>query len=215
MERIVSDVKPSRRYNSTRRQEQAARTRDAVLTAARHRLLTEGYAATTVAAVAEDAGVSVETIYKAFGGKAGLVRAIWERSLGGRGSVPAPVRSDAMSARETDAATILRAWGKLAGEVGSEVVPVLRLVQSAAHSDPAMATLLAESDAFRLTRMRHNARRLMRAGGLRAGISLAEVTDVLWTFSSTEMYELLVLRRGWSAARFGRFVGDAMVAALV
>jgi hypothetical protein len=78
-----------------------------------------------------------------------------------------------------------------------------------------MRRLLDEMDADRLRRMTDNARRLRDAGHLRPGITLEEAADVLWTYSSAELYELLVLRRGWSAKRYGRFVGRAMTKALL
>jgi AcrR family transcriptional regulator len=215
MELIVTDVKTSRRYDSSLRKRQAELGREAVLAAARERFLADGYAATTVAAIAADAQVSVETIYKSFGGKPGLVRAIWERALGGRGPVPAPVRSDAMSAAESDAEQMLRKWARLNAEVTFEVVPILLLVRAAASGDEAMAALLAESEEQRLTRMRHNARRLLKAGGVRAGLGVAQVTDILWMFSASELYEVLVLRRNWTQARYASFIADAMVAALL
>ncbi|HEV2886021.1 MAG TPA: TetR family transcriptional regulator, partial [Jatrophihabitans sp.] len=107
----MTDVK--RRYDSSGRQQQARRNRNAVLDTAQRRFVQEGYAATTVAAIAGDAGVSVETIYKSFGGKAGLVAAIWQRGLTGQGPVPAPERSDRMSSNETDPRAIIGNWGKL------------------------------------------------------------------------------------------------------
>ncbi|HEX3337142.1 MAG TPA: TetR family transcriptional regulator [Jatrophihabitans sp.] len=210
----MTEVK-TRRYDSTRRKQQAELTRNAVLAAARRRFLADGYAATTVAAVAGDAGVSIETVYKSFGGKPGLVRAIWERALSGRGDVPAPVRSDAMSATETDAEQMLRNWARLNAEVTFEVVPILLLVRAASDSDEAMAALLAESEQQRLIRMRHNARRLLKTGGVRRGLGLAQVTDILWMFSASELYEVLVLRRNWTRARYAAFIADAMAAALV
>jgi len=205
----------TRQYDSTGRRERAKRTRDAVLDAAERRFLGAGYSATTIAAVARDADVSVETIYKGFGGKAGLVRAIWERGLAGRGPVPAYERSDAMRAAEQEPAVILRKWGVLTTEVAPTVAPILLLVRAAAATDPEMAALLAETDAQRLRRMRRNARELVRRRCLRAGVTLARATDVLWTYSSPELYELLVLRRQWSLPRYGRFVGDSLISALL
>jgi AcrR family transcriptional regulator len=90
--------------------------------------------------------VSVETIYKAFGGKPGLVRAIYERGLAGREPVPAFQRADAMRERETDPRTIMRNWGALTSEVSSVMSPILLLVRSAADSDPDMAALLNASN---------------------------------------------------------------------
>ena len=89
------------------------------------------------------------------------------------------------------------------------------LIRAAAASDPEMADLLAEADEQRRTRMRHNARRLRRRGWLRPGITLAQATDILWTYSSTELYDLLVIKSGWPINRYGQFVGDALTAALL
>ena len=63
--------------------------------------------------------------------------------------------------------------------------------------------------------MTDNARRLRDAGHLRTGISLAQAADILWTYSSPELYELLILRRGWAPKRYGTFVAEAMIAALL
>ena len=78
-----------------------------------------------------------------------------------------------------------------------------------------MARLQAEVDRARLSRMEFNARRLADGRGLRRGITLQMAGDVLWTYSSPELYELLVLRRGWSAEDYGAFIAEAMIAALL
>src|ERR1700712_2911920 len=106
----MESVKP-RRYDASRRRAQADRTREAIVAAARGRFLRDGYAATAIAAIAADADASVDTIYKSFGGKAGLLRAMCEDALAGVGPVPAEQRSDAMQAAETDPATVLRGFG--------------------------------------------------------------------------------------------------------
>ncbi len=197
----MARVKKKRRYDASGRREQARRNRQAVLDAAERQFLDSGYAATTIVAIAREAGVSVETIYKAFGCKAGLVRALYERGLTGHGPTPAYQRSDEMRAQETDPRIIMAKWGLLTAEVASVVTPIRLLMRAAAATDDDMAALLAESDAERLDRMGHHARFLEERGYLRDGVSLAEATDVLWTCSSVELYELLVLRRGWSLPR--------------
>jgi hypothetical protein len=75
--------------------------------------------------------------------------------------------------------------------------------------------LQEELDADRLKRMTANARRLQSSGHLRPGISRAHAADILWTYSSPELYELLVLRRGWTPTRYGKFVAEAMINALL
>jgi AcrR family transcriptional regulator len=212
---VATKVKRTRRYDSARRQDAARRRRAAVVEAASRLFLSEGFAGTTIARIAEDAGVSEETVYKAFGNKIALVRAIRDRALAGVGPVHAERRSDRMQAGETDPRTIIRGWGVLTMEVAPRVAPVLLLVREAAASDPELARLQAEIDSARLTRMTHNARTLLKGGHLRSGITLDAATDVLWTYSSPELYELLVIRRGWTVERYGRFIADAIIAALL
>jgi len=208
-------VKPKRRYDATLRQEQARRTRAGVVDAAERLFLRAGYAATTVATVAAEAGVSVDTIYKSFGGKPGLIRAIRDRALEGEGPVPAELRSDALHEQTSDTRAIIEAWGRLVTEVAPRVAPILLLVRDAAGAHTEIRALQAELDADRWRRMTANARRLRRTGRLRRGITLEQTADVLWIYSSPELYELLVLRRGWTARRYGRFVAEAMTAALL
>jgi len=212
---MAAKVKRIRRYDSTRRQDGAQRRRAAIVESASRLFLRGGYVGTTIAKIAEDAGVSEETVYKAFGNKIALVRAIRDRALAGTGPVHAERRSDRMQARENDPHRIIRGWGVLTMEVAPRVAPVLLLLRQAAASDRELAKLQAEMDAARLTRMTHNAQTLLKGGHLRPGIDLDEAADVLWTYSSPELYELFVVRRGWTVERYGRFVADAMIAALL
>jgi len=202
-----------RQYDSSNRQEQAHRKQQAVLDAAERRFLADGFGATTVSDIASDAGVSVETIYKTFGNKASLVAAIHDRGLAGRGPVPAPQRSDQMQGRERDPRQIIRNWGRLTTEVAPLVCPILLLIRSAAAADPDMARLLAETDQQRLQRMTHNAHALK--GHLRPGITQSAAAEVLWTYSSPDLYDLLIARRHWPLPRYGRFIADSMIAALL
>jgi AcrR family transcriptional regulator len=211
----VTNVKPRRRYDASNRRAQALRNREAILEAARRQFLEAGYAATTIAAIAAEASVSVETIYKAFGGKPGLVRAIYERALAGPEPSTAFQRSDAMREGETDPREIMRNWGVLASQVHSAVSPIVRLVRAAAVTDPDMAALLQTANDTRERRARHHARFLKQRGYLREGLTLTEATDIGWTATSDELYDLLVTQRGWSLPRFARFLGDYLTAALL
>jgi AcrR family transcriptional regulator len=211
----MSRVKRVRKYDGSRRRLEAQRSYDAIVDAARRAFEGSGYAAATVAEIARAAEVSVETIYKRFGGKPGLVRAIYERGLAGRGAVPAPKRSDAMSDRENDPHAIVQQWGALAAEVSPLVAPIMLLMRSAAATEPSLVEMLAEANEQRLTRMRHNARKLSRRGFLRPGVSVARAADVMWALVAPELYELLVVRRAWTPAQFGRFIADVMAATLL
>jgi AcrR family transcriptional regulator len=195
----------SRGYDASRRRLKAEANKDAVLEAARLLFLERGYAATSVPSVAAAAGVSAETVYKAFGPKSGLVRALWQRALGGQGPVPAPARSDELSARAGTSKDLVQGWAKLLAEVSPVVSPISLLVKEAASHDPEMRRLMEEIDAERRSRMRHNAKRLRR------NITITAATDVLWIYTSPEFFDLLVLRSGWSIERVADFVEDALL----
>lgn len=215
MDPIRSDVKQKRPYDTSLRQQQARLTRDSIVANATELFLRDGYTTTTVASIAREAGVSADTVYKTFGGKPGLVRAIRAKALEGDGRVPAEQRSDTTQSTELDPRKIIETWGRLTSEVAPRVAPILLLLRAAAASDPEVQSLLDEMDDDRLRRMTLNARRLRNAGHLRDGITLSEAADILWTYSAPELYELLVLRRQWSRKRYGSFVSDAMIARLL
>jgi AcrR family transcriptional regulator len=208
-------VKPKRAYDATLRQMQARASHDRIIDIAERHFLHDGYAPTTITTIAGEAGVSVDTIYKSFGGKAGLVRAIRDRALRGEAPLPAEQRSNALQEHEPDARKIIQGWGRFVSELAPRAAPILLLVRDAASTDPELRALLEELDADRLRRMTDNARRLHAAGHLRSGVTIQHAADVLWTYSSPELYQLLVLRRGMPVKDYGDFVAKAMATALL
>ena len=194
-----------RAYDGRGRQQRAQAARTTTLDVAERLFLEDGYVATTVAAIASQAGVSEATIYKSYGGKAGLAREVCQRALRGSSGTPAQERSnDLRSSASPDA--VADGWGRLAVEVSSRGAPLFLVLRNAAATDPEAAALYADFERQRLDRMSDNARFLRDAGFLRDGVSVQEARDVLWMSVAPEVYELLVLRRGWSLARFGRHV---------
>jgi AcrR family transcriptional regulator len=213
--RRAASVKGPRRYNASLRRERAAQNRERIVEAAQRLFLRDGYGPTTVAAIADDAGVSVDTVFKAFGGKPGIIRGIRDRALRGEGPVPAEDRSDNLQLTEPDPRKIVQGWGRFVTELAPRSAPILLLLRDASTTDTELRALLDAMDADRLRRMTVNGRRLRRAGHLRDGVSVKQAADVLWTYSSPELYELLVLRRGMSVKAYGEFVAEAMTAALL
>src|SRR5436305_1375281 len=100
-------VKPRRRYDATRRRQHAEKTRSRIVEVAERHFVEQGYAPTSIAVIAADAGVSVDTIYKTYGGKAGLLRALYDRALRGREPEPAEHRSDRLQAESFDPREII------------------------------------------------------------------------------------------------------------
>lgn len=200
-----------RSYDSRSRRDAAEETRNRILDEALRLFSKKGYAATTIAAIAKAARVSVETIYKGFGGKPGLVRAIRDRALVGAGPVHAEKRSDAMQSRETDPRRILHEWSKFSAEIAPRVSPILLLVRDAAASDRDVADLQREMDDDRLRRMNDNAKSLQRLG---ARSKRHRIRDVLWLATSPEIYELLVVKRGWSVPAYAELVEQLLTGVL-
>jgi hypothetical protein len=130
----------------------------------------------------------------------------------GASPVPAEERSDAIRATERDARSLIRTWGGFVTEVASRVAPVVLLIRAAAASDLRMAELLADVDEQRLEA---NARTIFERRELRSDLTLDDARDILWTYTAPEVYELLVVRRGWSAERFGTFAAEQVIAALL
>lgn len=209
-------VNRRRPYDSTRRREQARRTRAAVLDAGRRTFLTQGYTATTVAAVAAAAGVSVDTIYKQFRGKAGLLKAVYDVAIVGDDE-PVPFAERAPVRRwsaDPDPARVIREYCALFAVTAARVAPMVLLVRSAG-GDPEARRVWAGIQDERLTGMGLFAGNLHGRGLLRPGLDAHAARDVLWVYTAPELYEMLVLARGWSLEKYGDFLADAMIAALL
>lgn len=194
-------VKRLRSYDATRRRADALARRRGVLAAAKELFLQKGFTATTVAAVAEQAGVSQETVYKNFGSKAGLVRALHDDAMRGEGPASPYQRSNELRGN-ADPYVIVRGWSRLTTEVAPRVSPLLLLLRDAAVVQPDLRELLDEFDETRHQRMSENARFLYDAGHLRKDVTPQAAADLMWSVTSPEMYELLVLRRLWSLEQY-------------
>lgn len=184
---------------------------------ARRLFLDRGYASTTVADIAAEAGVSVETVYKAFRNKPGLVKAVVDVSIVGDDEpVPMLQRRRVQRMREEpDPRRKFVMYGEHLAESAPRSVPVQLLVRDAAASDAGAARVWQQLVAERLEGMTVFAGILHDAGHLRPGVSIDDARDVLWTHNSAEIYDLLVVQRGWTPERYGRWVADALAAALL
>jgi AcrR family transcriptional regulator len=206
-----------RPYDARGRRDHARVRRERIIDVARRRFLADGYAATTIAAIAEEARVSMDTIYKSVGRKPRLAKAVFDDGIAGHGPVPTGVRATEVSTHEGDPRRRLRGFGSFVAEVTPRVAPLMLLVKAALDSDgdPELAAVWAEMNDERLASMTIHAQRLFDDGHLREGVGVDEARDVMWTFNAPEVYDLLVQRRGWDVERFGRWVGEMYIAALL
>jgi len=210
---VTDGVKtPGRRsYASTQRSEQAAATRRAVLDAARALFTERGYTRTSIAAIAERAGVAVDTVYAAAGRKPALMRELVETALSGTDeAVPAEQRDYVARVRSASTAEEkVRAYAAGVAAIGPRMAPVHRALAEAALTDADCARLRAEISARRAANMRLFAADLRSTGQLRDDLDDDAVADVVWSMNAAEYWALLVSERGWTPERFGDWLADA------
>jgi AcrR family transcriptional regulator len=211
---MSEDVKPRRRYDSRRRQAQAAQTRHDVLVAAYDAFVERGYAGTTLAAVARAAGVVVETIYRGFGGKAGLFKAVVEAAVAGgiaRAQVPVEQRPAVRAViAETDPRRQLEGYAATQPGIHARMGPLMRVLAGAAATDADLAKVLREMEEFRLAGMGRFAQLLADRGALRPGLSVEHARDILWTLNSHAVYDQLVTQRGWPPEQYQTWLADIL-----
>jgi AcrR family transcriptional regulator len=204
-----------RSYDASRRRAQANQTQAAVVEAARDLFIERGYGRTTIADVARAAGVSVETIYGAFGNKATLLHRVWDVTVGGDDQdVVFHERPEVQAIRtEPDLARRLRMHAVLSTETARRIAPFQLMVQAAAGADPAAAAMLEEMGRQRLAGMTVMAEEAARTGQL--AVSQDECRDIMWSMTDGMLWHRLVTERGWSNERFAEWLGDLWVHLLV
>lgn len=212
----MAAVKP-RRYDASRRQERARANRRAMLEAALELLLERGYANTTLAVVAERAGVAVPTVYKAFGNKPAMVKAAFDYAVAGDDE-PLPLHQRQRAMRiKADPDPIRKLQIYADGLIGTLLrsARLQLLARAAAEIDAEMKDVWDQMTTGRLAGMRILATNLADGGHLRADVTLDEAQDVLWTYTSPELFQLMVLIRGWAPDRYRDWVARALRDALL
>ena len=210
-------VTVKRRYDRAGRQAEAARTRARVLQAA-YRLFTQrGYAPTTVAQIAREAGVALDTIYASIGRKQELFRALVEASISGTGqAVPAEERDYVRAIRsEADPGRKLVLYARAVRRIHQRLAPLIRVLKDAAPADEDLAAVWKSIASRRAANMRLFAANLAATGGLRPGVGVKETADVLWATNAPEFYLLLVNERGWTPGRFESWIARAWIRLLL
>jgi AcrR family transcriptional regulator len=203
-----------RSYDASGRQARAQETRQRVIDAAHDLFIGQGYGRTTIADIARDAGVSVETIYSAFGNKAALLRKVWfVRFRGDEQDVPLFDRAEIQEMlTEPDLVVRLRRHAVVYTPVFRRIVPLLRALEAAAGSETSAADMVAEFDARRMGACTQFAKAAKRTGQL--AVSMAECRDVFNATLDGALWHRLVHEGGWSDKRFAAFLGDFWVSTL-
>lgn len=214
---MAAPVKPKRRYDSTRRQEQAAATRGQILDAARRLFEEQGYASTTMGAIAEEAGVAVKTVYLAFETKAGVLRALWNALL--RGSDDAPPITEhewhREMSEEPDPERKLRLNARNSRAGKERIGRIFQVVRAAAGEDADSAALWARLQTEYRANQHAVVESLRRKRALARGLGVERGADILWTINHPDVWELLVVERGWTPDEYERWCGETACAQLL
>jgi AcrR family transcriptional regulator len=210
-------VKPKRRYDSRRRKEQAAETRSQILQAAQRLFERDGYGATTMAAVAAEAGVALKTVYLAFETKSGLLRALWHLLLrGDQQDVPVGDRDWYRRVlEEPDPRRRLELNASTGRAVKERAAALMDVIRSGAATDPDIAVLWERIQSDFHAIQRGIVETLDSDGALRPGLDVTHATDILWTLNNPDVWQLLVGRRGWTPEQWERWFAEASCSQLL
>jgi AcrR family transcriptional regulator len=214
---MVERVKPKRRYNSPRRREQAAATRSEILEAAQRLFEQQGYAATTMAAIAAEAGVALKTVYVAFETKSGVLRAVWHLLLrGDQDDVPMGQRSWYRAVmEEPDPERQLRLTARNSRMVKERAAALMKVIRSAAPTDPDIEALWSRIQTEFYEIQRPILESLQGKNVLRPGLDVTRATDILWTLNHPDLWHLLVGERGWTPEQYEQWFGDSICSQLL
>ena len=205
-----------RPYDATGRREQARARRYHVTLAAQDLFERVGYRSATVTAIAAAAGVSPEMVYKTFGSKAALAKAAFDIALAGDDE-PVPIRDRPASVAVRDQPDVGR---KIAVFVDGLVQRLERsariqiIVRDGRHVDESLQPVWDQLQQEGLRGMRLLGEHLLSTDQLRAGITIDEVTDLLWNYLAIDHYERLVMVRGWTTTQYAEWLARAIVDAL-
>jgi AcrR family transcriptional regulator len=214
---MAEPVKSKRRYDSSRRREQAAATRRDILDAAQRLFEQRGYASTTMEAIAAEAGVALKTVYVAFETKSGVLRALWNHLLrSGRDDVPVDEQTWYRAViDEPDPERQLRLNARNSRVVKVRIARVLEVIRSAAPIDPDIAALWGRIQ----TEFHANQRTIVESlDGKRAlspGQDVDRAADILWTLNHPSLWQLLVEERGWTPEEYEQWLADTACSQLL
>jgi AcrR family transcriptional regulator len=203
---------PGRRYDASGRRAAARKTRARIVAAARRLFLDRGYAATRVSAIAQEAGVSIDTIYATVGTKAALMRHLVEVALSGADEpVPALERASTRKIRvEPDPRHKLALLAGVIRRLNERLAPLWLVLLEAAASDVELRAMAEEFQRRRAGHMRLFVTEGLEAtGALRPGLSPQMAADLVWATTDPAFFLLLVRDRGWDPEAFEQWLADA------
>ena len=205
---MAEPVKSTRRYESPRRREQAEATRLAILEAAERLFLSDGYASTTMAAIAAEARVALKTLYVAFETKGGMLRALWNLRLRSE-NADLPIAQhqayrEVLEEPDPERQLRLNARNSRLGKL--RVGDLAEVIHTAAPLDPEIAALWERINSDYHDNQRAIVEKIKKKGALARGLDVGRATDILWTINHPTTWHLLVRRHRWTPEQYEQWI---------
>lgn len=205
-----------RNYDMAHRSRLAAETRRRIIEAAARLFLRDGYAATSMNAIATEAGVAVQTVYASLKTKRDVLEAVIQLNVRGDEDLPlvASPRWQQMQA-ETDGRSKLAMFAHIHREICDREAALFVVLETAAAVDPEIEPLLRDKDRYRYEDQTRVARSLRHHNQLRTGLTIRNASDSIWALASERVYLALVQDRSWRTAHYESWLTDQLAAALL
>jgi AcrR family transcriptional regulator len=209
-------VAKRRTYSSPLRADQARLTSKAIVDAAVVLFSEKGYAAVSVDAVAEAAGVSRATVFTSVGGKPEVLKAAFRAAFGraaGAEDVAMPLvdrpRSVEVRARPT-VRGYLEGYAALCTLLHRHMARVYEAIREGSRGDPDVHALWIEVNAERRRGAATIVADVKARARLRADLDEDEAADIVWVLNDPVHFHMLVHGRRWTEERFAKWLARAL-----
>lgn len=199
-----------RRYDASLRAERALGTRERILDAAKELFTARGVDTVTISEIASVAGVSAPTLYALFQSKAGILKAVVERSFFNPRYVEIAHRAE----KVRDPEEILRITASISRVILDTERNEIGLMRGLSVLSPELGAIEAELEAVRFTLQAARAERLVKLVPAARRLGLDRVRDILWMYTGRDVYRMLVLERGWSSDEYESWLAETLIRTL-
>ena len=207
-----------RKYDSTRRQEQAGETRRQILEAAHKLFIEHGYAGTTIEAIAKEAGVALKTVYAVFKNKWKILVTLLNNSSSNSGEENIPMHERAgpkAVAQERDQRRQLQMFAQVIANNMEGAAYISEIMQAAAKTEADVDKMVQNLNKQRWQHMAVAVQQIVTNGPLQGKMDEAHATDIVWTLTSPEVFLLLTRDRGWSKEKYAEWLADTLTRTLL
>ena len=204
-------TQPRRRYVSAQRHESAEATRGRVLDAAKALFSERGIDKVTIAEIARTAGVAGSTVYGLFASKTGILSALMRAAMFG----PRYQAAQQVLSGVGDPVRLVELTGSVARAIYEAESVELGLLRGASAFSADLRETEAEFETMRRDMQRARLERLFAEGRARRGLDLADAQQLMWMYTSRDIFRMLVHDGGWTLDEYEAWLSRTLVEALV